>query len=198
MKVIGLTGGMGSGKSTVSAILRELGARVLDADRVGHELYRPGTPVWEEVVAAFGKGILKPDGEIDRPKLGAIVFGDPSALKRLNEIMHPRMFQRMREVLEEWRREGAVEVAVLEAAILFEANWTPLVDEVWVTIASEDTVVERLKAKGFSPEQVRARLRSQMPVEEKARRAQVVIRNDGSLEELRRQVEVEWRRLTST
>lgn len=197
MKVIGLTGGIGSGKSTVSRILQELGARILDADKVGHELYRPGTEVWEEVVSAFGRDILKPDGEIDRPKLGAIVFSDPAALERLNQIMHPRMFQRMRQILDEWRNEG-VAVAVLEAAILFEAGWTPLVDEVWVTMASEETVVKRLRAKGLSPEQVKARLRSQMPVEEKARRAKVVIHNDGSMEELRRQVEAEWQRLNST
>ena len=197
MIVIGLTGGFGSGKSTVSRILQGLGARVLDADKVGHQLYQPGTPVWKEVVAAFGPGIVQANGEIDRKKLGEVVFKDPEALKRLNAIMHPRMFEAMKETLEGWRREG-VKVAVLEAAILFEANWTPLVDQVWVTRASEEKVAERLgRDKGLSPAQVRSRLASQMSVEEKAKRAQVVIDNSGPLDQVRKQVEGLWQRLNS-
>ena len=197
MIVIGLTGGFGSGKSTVSGMLQELGARVLDADKVGHQLYQPGTPVWKEVVAAFGPGIVQANREIDRKKLGEVVFKDPEALKRLNAIMHPRMFEAMKETLEGWRREG-VKVAVLEAAILFEANWTPLVDQVWVTRALEEKVAERLgRDKGLSPAQVRSRLASQMSVEEKAKRAQVVIDNSGPLDKVRKQVEGLWRRLNS-
>ena len=197
MIVIGLTGGFGSGKSTVSRILQGLGARVLDADKVGHQLYQPGTPVWKEVVAAFGPGIVQANGEIDRKKLGEVVFKDHEALKRLNAIMHPRMFEAMKETLEGWRREG-VKVAVLEAAILFEANWTPLVDQVWVTRASEEKVAERLgRDKGLSPAQVRSRLASQMSVEEKAKRAQVVIDNSGPLEQVKKQVEGLWQRLNS-
>ena len=197
MIVIGLTGGFGSGKSTVSRILQGLGARVLDADKVGHQLYQPGTPVWKEVVAAFGPGIVQASSEIDRKKLGEVVFKDPEALKRLNAIMHPRMFEAIKETLEGWRREG-VKVAVLEAAILFEANWTPLVDQVWVTRASEEKVAERLgRDKGLSPAQVRSRLASQMSVEEKAKRAQVVIDNSGPLEQVKKQVEGLWQRLNS-
>ena len=197
MIVIGLTGGFGSGKSTVSRMLQELGARVLDADKVGHRLYQPGTPVWKEVVAAFGPGIVQANREIDRKKLGEVVFKDHEALKRLNAIMHPRMFEAMKETLEGWRREG-VKVAVLEAAILFEANWTPLVDQVWVTRASEEKVAERLgRDKGLSPAQVRSRLASQMSVEEKAKRAQVVIDNSGPLEQVKKQVEGLWQRLNS-
>ncbi len=95
MKVIGLTGGIGSGKSTVSQFLSELGANVLDADKVGHQCYQPGTEAWKDVVDAFGEEIVAPDGSIDRKKLGAIVFGDPEALIRLNQIMHPRMYDMM-------------------------------------------------------------------------------------------------------
>ncbi|MEK7281405.1 MAG: dephospho-CoA kinase [Chloroflexota bacterium] len=194
MIVIGLTGGIGSGKSTVSRILEELGARIIDMDKLGHELYRAGTPGWEEVVAEFGSDILQPNREVDRKKLGQIVFSDPEALKRLNRVMHPKIKRRAQEVLDEWRQQG-VAVAVVEAAILIEASWASLTDEVWVTVASEKVAVSRMKERGFAPEQVLARVRSQMPVEEKAKQAQVVLHNDGNLAALRRQVEAQWQRL---
>lgn len=197
MFVIGLTGGMGSGKSTVSHILMELGARMVDGDKVGHQLYEPGGPAYDEVVAAFGPGVVGPGGQIDRGKLGSIVFDDPQGLKKLNAIMHPKIKEAIAQVLQGWRRDGA-EVAVVEAAVLFEANWADLVDEIWATLSDEGTVVDRLsRAKGLSPEQTRARLRSQMPPEEKARRAQVVIRNNGSLEGLEKQVEALWQSVNS-
>ncbi len=192
MKVIGLTGGIGSGKSTVSQLLSELGANVLDADKVGHQCYQPGTEAWKDVVDAFGEGIVAPDGSIDRKKLGAIVFGDPEALIRLNQIMHPRMYDMMADQIEECRL-GGVEVVVLEAAVLFEANWTPLVDEIWVTVASEPTVVNRVKERtGLTEEQIRSRIRSQLSVEERTENADLVINNDGSLDELRSKVEELW------
>ena len=195
MRVIGLTGGIGSGKSTVAELLAGKGAVVLDADKVGHEAYRPGTPAWQEVVATFGKDIVAGDGSIDRRKLGAIVFADPAALQRLNAIMHPRMFEMMRERIDGFRRRG-VEVVVLDAAILLEANWTPLVDEVWVVVASEDRVVERAVARtGLPEEQIRRRIRSQLSNEERCRHASVVIENDGSLEELRAKVDRPWEEL---
>jgi len=195
MKVIGLTGGIGSGKSTVSQYLRELGAVILDADKVGHEAYRPGTKVWREVVAAFGREILTPDGEIDRKKLGRIVFSNPESLARLNQIMHPRMFEMMKAQIEEYRRQG-VEVVVLEAAVLLEANWTLLVDQVWVTVASEPTVVERATERtGLPEEQILARIHSQLSPEERAKHANVVINNDGSLDELKTKVKELWERV---
>lgn len=196
MRVIGLTGGIGSGKSTVSRLLAELGATVLDADKVAHQLYEPGKEAWEALVAEFGQGILTPTGAIDRAKLGGMVFSEPEALKRLNRIMHPRIFHRLRDILREYLQQG-LGVVVVEAAVLLEAGWTPLVDEVWVTVASEETVVARLQQKGLSPEQARARLRSQLPVEDKLKAAQVVIPNDGDLEELRRRVEALWQSLNS-
>jgi len=192
MKVIGLTGGIGSGKSTVSRFLSELGAVVLDADRVGHEAYQPGTETWKEVVAAFGREIVAPDESIDRKKLGAIVYGDPAALERLNGIMHPRMYDMMAARIEEYRRQG-VKVVVLEAAILLEAGWTPLVNEVWVTVASEPTVVQRVRERTDLPEeQIRSRIRSQLSNEERKKQASVVIDNDGSLDELRAKVAELW------
>ncbi|MDO8751009.1 MAG: dephospho-CoA kinase [Dehalococcoidia bacterium] len=192
MIVIGLTGGIGSGKSEVSRKLQELGAEVIDADRVGHEAYLPHTAAWEEVVAAFGQEILQPSGEVDRRKLGSIVFSDPKALARLNAIMHPKMYEMLRERLNVLRSQ-ATQVAVIEAAILIEANWTPLVDEVWVTEANEDVVVERVgKRNNLPSEEIRRRIRSQMSREERAKHATATITNNKGLEELRRQVEQLW------
>ena len=144
MKVIGLTGGIGSGKSTVSQFLAELGAVVLNADEVGHETFRPDTEIWRKVVAAFGRQIVTPDGNIDRKKLGNIVFGNPESLSRLNQIMHAWMYAQVKARLKEYRQQGT-RVAVLEAPLLLEAGWTSLVDEVWVTTAPEATVLKRLE-----------------------------------------------------
>ncbi len=192
MKVIGLTGGIGSGKSTVSQFLRELGAVLIDADKAGHEAYQPNTETWREVVAAFGEQILTPDGEIDRKKLGGIVFSSPESLARLNWIMHPRMYEMMKAQIEEYRQQG-VDVVVLEAAILLEAGWTPLVDEVWVTVAPESTVVERTRERtGLPEEQILARIRSQMSSEERVKHADVVINNDGTQDELKAKVKELW------
>ncbi len=194
-KVIGLTGGIGSGKSTVSQCLAELGAVILDADKVGHEAFKPSTEAWREVVAAFGRQILTPSGEIDRKKLGEIVFSQPESLSRLNQIMHPRMYDMMQAQIEEYRRQG-VDVVVLEAAILIEANWTSLVDEVWVTVAPEATVLKRLKEqRGLAEEQTLARIRSQLSAEERAKHADVVINNDGELDEVKAKVKELWARL---
>jgi dephospho-CoA kinase len=191
-KVIGLTGGIGSGKSTVSQYLKELGAVIIDADKVGHEAFQPGTEAWREVVATFGRDIVTPNGEIDRKKLGAIVFDNPQALTQLNRIMHPKMRDMMKAQIDEYRRQG-VAVVVLEAAILIEANWTPLVDEVWVTTAHESAVLERLKKqRGLAEEQTLSRIRSQLSNEERLKHADVVITNEGNIGEVRARVKELW------
>jgi len=193
MKVIGLTGGIASGKSTVSRFLAELGAVIVDADKVGHEAIKPDTELWREVVAAFGRQVLKPSGDIDRNKLGKMVFGNPELLSRLNQIMHPRMYDMVKARLEEYRQQG-VRVVVLEAPLLIEADWTSLVDEVWVTVAPEPTVLRRLKEKsGLSEQESWARLRSQMSNEERVKQAGVVINTDCSLDELKAKVKELWR-----
>lgn len=192
MLVIGLTGGIGSGKTTVARLLAGLGAVVVNGDELGHEVLSPHTEVWDEVVAAFGKGILLPDGSVDRKELAEIVFNDKASLTKLNSIMHPRMFEVLKRRLEEWRRKG-VKVVVLEAAVLIEAGWTSVVDQLWVVRASAKKTEERMKQKGvFSEAQVKARMRSQLPTEERAKHADVVIENDGNLAELRRKVESLW------
>ena len=194
MKVIGLTGGIGSGKSTVSQFLAELGAVILNADEVGHEAFKPGSEAWRQVVAAFGTEIVTADGNIDRQKLGEIVFGDPESLSRLNQIMHPRIYDMVTAQLEEYRRQG-VKVVVLEAPLLVEASWTSFVDKVWVTTASEATILKRLKERtGLSEEEALTRIHSQLPLEERLRHADVVIDTDCSLDELRPKVKELWER----
>ena len=197
MKVIGLTGGISSGKSTVLQFLAELGAVIINADEVGHEAFKPGTKLWQSVVAAFGKQIVTPDGEIDREELGTIVFGSPKALTRLNRIMHPRMRDMVKAQLEECQRQG-VPTVVLEVPLLLEAGWTSLVDEVWVTTAPEATVLKRLRERtGLSENESMARLRSQLPNEERLKHADVVIDTDCSLGELKAKVKALWQELKS-
>jgi dephospho-CoA kinase len=192
MFVIGLTGGIGSGKSTVSEMLRAKGAVVVSADLVGHEVYRPGTAVWDEVVAAFGSDVLTAGQEIDRRKLGSIVFADPEARRRLNAITHPPMRRLMAERLDDLRRQGA-RVAVLEAAILIESDWVDLADEVWVTLVGPAEAAQRLMARsGLSREEAEARIASQLPNQERLEHADVVIDTDCSLAEVARRVDELW------
>ncbi|MCH8235377.1 MAG: dephospho-CoA kinase [Chloroflexi bacterium] len=176
---IGLTGGIGSGKSEVADILRELGAQVIDADLVGHETYRRGEPAWDQVVEAFGSGVVGQDGEIDRGRLGRIVFGDPDSLKRLTDIVWPRIREGLEKRITSERDNGDTKVLVVEAAVLFEAGWGRLFDEIWVVTAPEADVLERLeRQRNQKPAQTRARLRAQMTNEEREQRADVTVRND--------------------
>ena len=191
MLVIGLTGGIGTGKSLVSRMLEERGATIIDADLVGHEAYTPHTETWQVVVDTFGD-VLAEDGQIDRRKLGAIVFSDPSQLEKLNAIMHPRMYKMIEERIQGLQSGGA-ETIVVEAAILIEAKWTPLVDEVWVTTAPEDQVIDRIKGRNnMGEEAARARINSQMSSDERAGHADVLIANSGSMDELRETVDILW------
>jgi dephospho-CoA kinase len=199
MKTIGLTGGIGSGKSTVSQLLAERGAFVIDADKVGHEIYLPKTAAWHEVIEAFGRDILAADQTIDRKKLGAIVFGSEEARKRLNAIVHPLMFHDIKRRITAKRAEGFTKPIVVEAAVLIEANWLPLVDEVWVVITSKSAVLERVAAqRGLSRQDTEARIASQLSDMERLKYAHVVIPNDGSVEDLRTRVAHEWQRLTAS
>jgi dephospho-CoA kinase len=201
MKIIGLTGGIGSGKSTVAGFLRELGATVIDVDEVWHETLKPDTEVGREVVAAFGKDILTAEGGIDRKKLGEIVFSNPEALARLNNIMHPWMYDTVKAKLKDYRRRG-VKVVVLEAPLLIdvptsmnpgEPSLLDGVNEVWVTAAPEPVVLKRMEEKsGLPEEQTLARIRSQLSSEERLKHADVVIDTDCSLNELRDKVRALW------
>lgn len=193
MLVIGLTGGIGTGKSEVTRMLEALGADVIDADQVGHEAYKPDSESWREVVEAFGDDILRPNREIDRQKLGAIVFGDPDQLAKLNQIMHPRMARIVSGKLDSLRERGT-KVAVVEAALLFEAGWDSLVDEVWATDSPVETVIERLRARnGMTPDEVLKRIDSQMDRSERLNRAQVIVDNGGDVADLESTVETLWK-----
>lgn len=192
MAVIGLTGGIGSGKSVVSGLLQEMGAVLIDADKVGHAAYLPHTEAWEEVVATFGPQVVQADESINRPELGKIVFGDPEALAKLNAIMHPKMAVMIDRQIQGLKGQGVKNV-VLEAAILIEANWLPLVDQVWVVTAPEDVVVRRIQARNsFSEEAIRSRIRSQLSNEERVKHAHAIIENTGDLDDLRAAVAQQW------
>ena len=195
MYVIGLTGGIGSGKSTVARMLTQKGAKLLSADAVGHEVYEPDRPAFHEIVDAFGRDIVGADGRIDRKALGPIVFSDPQQLRRLNAITHPRMKELMREKLEAARAGGA-RIAVLEAALLFDAGWDDLADEVWVTVAPPEVAAKRTAERSaISVEEALSRIRAQMSNQERIARSQVVIDTDCALERTEKQVSEEWERL---
>jgi dephospho-CoA kinase len=198
VRVIGLTGGIASGKSLVSRQLAEHGAEIIDADKLGHETYRQGTDTHRAVLQAFGPDVAGADGEIDRKALGEKVFADPEARRRLEAIVWPAIRRLAEERLAELRAKGTA-IAVLEAAVLIEADWLPLVDEVWLVAVSPETARRRLMERnGLSPEQAEARLRAQLPNEKRRPYAQVVIENDGTVEELRRAVDEAWSKLQAS
>jgi dephospho-CoA kinase len=204
MRVIGLTGGIGSGKSTVASLLAGLGATIIDVDKLWHEGLAADAELRQQIVDTFGSEILTPSREIDRPKLGQIVFGNPEALARLNNIMHPWVYRTVKSKLGEYRWCGA-RVVVLELPLLVEVplsmragqpSLSDEVDEVWVAVAPEATVFKRLKERGgISEEQIWARIRSQLSSEERTKRADVIIDTDCSLDELGTRVRELWRRL---
>ncbi len=193
MLTIGLTGGIGSGKSTVAQILGEFGAPILDADKVAHTTYAPGGPAYDAVIAAFGAEIVALDRTIDRKKLGAIVFGNPERLNKLTSIVWPATFESIRRNVSGLRASGAGLPIVVEAAILIEANWQPLFDEIWLVRASREQVVARIESqRGLKPAETEARIRAQLSDEDRARHASLIIENNGSLEELHDLLKTVW------
>lgn len=194
--VIGLTGGIGSGKSTVAAMLAERGALVIDTDRIGHEVYQPGAEGHRRIVAAFGPEVLAADGSIDRVKLGAVVFADPEARRRLNGIVHPLIGAEARRRIAESRARDPERPIVLEVPLLIEVGWHAVVDRVWVVSASRETAIGRLTgSRGLSRAEIERRLDAQLADAERRKHAHLVIENDGTPERLRAQVEAAWRTL---
>jgi dephospho-CoA kinase len=195
MKIIGLTGGIGSGKSTVAGFLAELGAACIDLDKVGHEVLKSETGAWRQAVVAFGKGILDADGEIDRVKLSDIVFKDPRALVRLNSITHPAIDAIIAKRIKSYLSKG-VKVVVLEAAAMIDAGKTLMVEELWVTVAPQDVILKRLKERsGYSQAEAKKRIGAQLSDGERIKDADVVIDTDCSLDELKARVNLEWQKL---
>jgi len=191
--LIGLTGNIGTGKSTVAHMLAGLGARVIDADQVAHEVMQPGGPAFLAVVDAFGPGILAADGSIDRGKLGAIVFRDPTALRRLEAAVHPAVIAEV-----EGQIARAVEpVIVVEAIKLIEAGMHRHYDALWVVTAPRELQIARLvESRGLTAQEAVLRVDAQPPQEDKAARANVLIVNDRGLDELRASVEREWAQIS--
>ncbi|MFA5374317.1 MAG: dephospho-CoA kinase [Dehalococcoidia bacterium] len=197
MFVIGLTGGILSGKSTIAQMLAEKGAAIIDADKLAHEAYKPKTRLNQELVDEFGPSIRKADKSIDRKKLSQIVFDDPKALARLNAIVHPRMREMTQAKIEQLRKKGTA-IVVLEGALLIEAKWTDLVDEVWVALAPPEIAVKRLKERGgLSEDEARARIQTQLSTVERAKYADVIINTDCKLPEVRAQIDKLWNRVAN-
>jgi dephospho-CoA kinase len=186
----GLTGGIASGKSTVAAAFGALGARIVDADKVGHELLLSSSPAFPEILATFGKDILDASGEIDRGRLGPRVFADPAKLAQLNAIVHPRIIATVEERVREHRAQDPAAVVIVDAALIYESGIGARFRKMIVAWCRPEQQIERLISKtGLSRQEAERRIRSQMPAEEKRRRADFVIDCSGSLEESRRQVE---------
>jgi dephospho-CoA kinase len=196
MYVIGLTGNIATGKSTVARLLRACGAEVIDADRLAHALMAPGTPVWQAIRRTFGPGVIAPDGMIDRRTLGRVVFGDPRALARLEAIVHPAVGAALQERLQELQgRPQPPPVVVVEAIKLVESGLTRLCDALWLVVAPREVQLERLvRRRGLTPAEADVRIDAQPPAEPKRALASVVLENAGSLENLRRQVWQAWER----
>ncbi len=194
--IIGLTGGIGSGKSLVGAMLAELGAHVIDTDKVGHRVYAPGSEGWRRLVDAFGRDIVAADGTIDRKRLAALVFADPARRRLLNAIVHPLIFQEIGREIGERRAAGFTGHVVLEAPVLLEAKGTGLVDRVWVVAAPRAAVRDRLAgSRDLSPEEIEARMGAQLSDAERRAHADLVIENDADVAALRARVEQAWRTL---
>jgi dephospho-CoA kinase len=193
--LIGLTGNIATGKSQVAQMLAELGARVIDADKVAHEVMQPTGPAYNAVVQAFGRGILAADGSIDRARLGAIVFRDPAALRQLETLVHPATAAEV-----DRRIAQAVEpVVIVEAIKLIEAGMHRHYDALWVVTAPRPLQIARLVAmRGLTDEEAALRVDAQPPQEEKAALADRVIVNDGDLDQLRTKVEAAWAQIPLT
>src|SRR5258708_36082409 len=194
MKLIGRTGGAGSGKSTVAEMLREQGAVVVDADKATHAVYEPGTPGFDSVVREVGERYVK-DGRIDRKSLGELVFGDPDARRRLNDIVHPLvrewMAQRTAEAV-----EGGAAVVVQDVPLLFENNLERFFSSVVLVYVPEQVQIDRLvSGRRFTQEQEHAVIGAQLPIEEKRGRAHHGINHTGTLDETRAQVTAVWKKL---
>jgi len=196
MIVAGLTGGIGSGKSTFAKLLAELGAEVIDADELGRAALRPGHPAWHDAIETFGDRILVPGtSEIDRARLASIVFSDPAKLAALNAMVHPIIMSGIADILE--ALSGTDTFAIIDAALLVETGLADTVDVVIVVVASDDVRGERLRIeRGMSKEDIEARIAAQLPLARLLEKADIVVQNNGSLEELRREAGLTYAALT--
>ncbi len=193
MRVIGLTGGIASGKSTVSKYLRELGAAIIDADLIAKETVEGNTPALQEIAACFGEGVLTSEGQLDRKKLAELIFDSPDERQKLNRIIHPRVISRVKELIALYKKQGNVPLIVVDAPLLLECGMQDMVDEVWLVAVPEDVQVERLtKRENLSAEAAQKRIDSQMKLEDKIKQAHRIIDNSQELAGTLAQVDEYW------
>lgn len=196
--IIGLTGGIACGKTTVARLFQNFGADVIDADSVGHSVLREDASVKKKLVATFGAGILDSKHEIDRSKLGRIVFDSPDQLQALSKIVHPPIIERIKADIVKKSSSAEKSIIVIDAALLLELDLTYMVDFVVLVYADENIQIQRLTQRGLSYEDARRRIKSQMPSHEKTRFADFIIHNNGSLSSTAKQAKEVWRALTET
>lgn len=194
--IVGLTGGIATGKSLVSNELKRLGAHIIDADLIAREIVEPGKPAYKELIEAFGEGILREDKTLDRKALGRMVFSDREKLKKINSITHPKILKRIEEEISRINSGGKDAVIVVDAAVLIESGAHKSVDKVIVVYAGEDRQIERIKKRdSLSETEARCRINSQIPLKEKLRYADYVIYNDGTVEDVIKKAQELYRSL---
>ncbi len=193
MLIVGLTGNIGSGKSSVARLFKEMGARVIDTDQVARDVVEPGTPGLHQIVQYFGAGILNADGSLNRPKMAQIVFNNPEALKHLNSIVHPAIRAELLKVLADYKNNPDAPLLIIEAPLLIETQLYKLMDQVWLVTVNAQTQIQRvIKRDATTPRQVSSRLAAQMPQEDKIPYAHRIIDNSGTPENTLQQVRQIW------
>ena len=198
--IVGLTGGIVSGKSTVASMFRDLGAKIIDADKLGHSVILPNKPAWKKIVKIFGKDILKNDLTIDREKLGKTVFTNQTLLKKLNEITHPEITKLIKKEinLAKNKTNNQEKVLIIDAALIYETKIDRFMDKIIVVYIDKDEQIKRLiKRNNLSKDEALQRVRSQIPMKEKAKMADYVIDNNDTLDKTKEQVEKMWQSLVS-
>ena len=198
--IVGLTGGIVGGKSTVASMFRDLGAKILDADILGHSVILPYKPAWKKIVKLFGEDILRKDLTINREKLGKIVFADQALLKKLNEITHPEIIKLIKKEINLARDKthNQEKILIIDAALIYEAKIDRLMDKIIVVYIDEDEQIKRLiKRNNLSKDEASQRVRSQIPMKEKIKMADYVIDNNNSLDKTKKQVVKIWQSLVS-
>ena len=199
--IVGLTGGIVSGKSTVALMFKDLGAKIVDADKLGHSVILPHEPAWEKIVKIFGKDVLQNDLTIDREKLGKIVFANQSLLKKLNDITHPEITKIIKKEIDSLKNKtyNQKKILIIDAALIYEAKIDRLMEKIIVVYIDEDEQIKRLiKRNNLSKDEALQRIKSQMPMKEKVKMADYVIDNSNSLDKTKKQVEKIWKNLVSS
>ncbi len=198
--IIGLTGGIVGGKSTAASMFKDLGAKIVDVDKIGHSVILPHRPAWKKIIRLFGKDFLRNDLTIDRGKLGKIVFTNQTLLKKLNEITHPEIIKVIKKEINLAKNKtyNQEKILIIDAALIYEAKMDRLMDKIIVVYINEDEQAKRLiERNDLSKEEALQRIKSQMPIKEKVKMADYVIDNSNSMDETKKQVEKIWKKLVS-